>query len=129
VVDAGFRLVEQGELEMDEGVEVLQETLRDISLDWIEGIDEITAVSDESWHDASVAGTVAPGGPFNPLDLDIPAVGLIVTLASRSYGELSEAILSIRTQLSELGWTPSFQEETEGRPARRAAAAKRRLKR
>ena len=92
---ASFRLVEQGELGVDEGAALLQRSLENLSWDWIDGIDEITAdTSTEPFYVTSVNNSV---------------VEAMVTLASRTLGGLGGAIWNISRKLSGLRWEHSPQ--------------------
>lgn len=60
-----FRLLEQGVLGMDESVDLLRRTLRRPSLDWIEGVREITAGAYEGGKRSRPRSSL--GGPPPPL--------------------------------------------------------------
>ena len=44
-----FRLVERGELGTEEAVDLLRRSVENLSIDWIEGVDEITADAFQDW--------------------------------------------------------------------------------
>ena len=53
-----FRLLEQGELGMDEAVDLLRRSLQNLSLNWIEGVSEITADAFQDWEPVPTASEV-----------------------------------------------------------------------
>jgi hypothetical protein len=127
---AAFRLVERGELGMDEGVASLRGTLDDITLDWIEGIDQITAEAYRTWDDRQLAGPAGePSRMFDPTQLKNPVIEAVVSLATKRLGDLGGKILDLREKLAQIGWTPALAEPAQESSISQAAAPDPPLKR
>jgi hypothetical protein len=112
-----FRLVEQGELGMDEAVDLLERSLDSLSLDWIEGVSEMTAGGFDDWDARPTAGQTdgldwSDAGPASG-----PVVDVIVSLAARSLASLGTAICGVSRTLSELDWERVAAAATESRAA------------
>jgi len=114
---ASYRLIERGDLGMDEGVEVLRRTLEDVSLDWIEGVDEITSDVPEDWNAQQWAGRRDAVQQLHLARFGEPVLEAMVNLATRKLGGLGGTILTVTARLSELGWEPALPGPAAGRAA------------
>jgi len=89
---ASFRLLEKGELNVEEAVDVLRKSLAGLSQEWIEGVSEITAHafddSPENQAQATSAGR--------------PLFGTVISLAAESLDDLGGAICKLSRRLGEL---------------------------
>ena len=80
-----FRLIERGEIGLDEAVELFDRGQRDLPTDWVEGVSEITV------EDLELSS--AKSGEEGLLDV-------MAGWASASFGELSGTVRQLRAELS-----------------------------
>ncbi len=114
---AVFRLVEQGELGMDEAVDLLERSLENLSLDWIEGVREMTAGGFEEWDARSAAGET-DGLDWSDAGLARgPVFDVIVSLAARSLASLGSALCGVSEAISEVDWERAVAAAAESRAA------------
>jgi hypothetical protein len=100
---ATFRLIERGELGIDEGASLLQRSLRDLPAAWIKGVQAITADAfeqhDEETGSSSDEALDVPGTSWSS-----PLTDAMTSLAIRSLAGVSGAILEISGTLLGLDW-------------------------
>ena len=99
---ASFRLLQRGELGIDETVDVLRHSLDNLSLKWIEGVREITADAFEDW-DAGIDQSEDESADW--LDVTFtarPIVVAMVSIANRSISGAKSAITTVSAQLSDM---------------------------
>ena len=118
-----FRLVEQGELGMDEAVDLLEQSLERLSVEWIEGVNEITADAFDNWdgQPASLEDDETADW-YDTTSAKNPVVNVMVSLAARSLGGVGGAIWSISRRLSDLPWEALASEVEADRAATHAEA-------
>ncbi|OHB78165.1 MAG: hypothetical protein A2V98_08655 [Planctomycetes bacterium RBG_16_64_12] len=112
-----FRLIEQGELGMDEAVHLLRRSLGSLSLEWIEGVGAITADAFEDWDPQPAAAEVDTPDWSDTTSASRPVVDVMVSLATRSLAGLGSAISSVSRKFSELDWQSLAAAAVEGRAA------------
>ena len=112
-----FRLVEQGELGTDEAVDLLRRSLESLSLDWIEGVGEITADAFEDWDPQPASTEMGSPGWSEAASPDSPVVHMMVSLATRSLADLGAAISGISRRFAELDLQSVEADAAEGRAA------------
>lgn len=100
---ASYRLVQQGELGMDEAVRVLQESIHARSPEWIDGVREITAGAIED------AGRTMPVNTESPTQddttsTDTPMVDAVAKMTARSITDFGLAVWSLTQQIAETDW-------------------------
>ena len=96
-----FRLVERGELGMEEGIDLLRRSLQRLSLEWIEGVSEITADAfADPDRDEAPAADGSAGAPAGS-----PVVDAMLSLAVRSLAGLGGAVSSVSQSLCDLDWS------------------------
>ena len=88
-----FRLLEKGELDVEEAIGVLRKSLAGLSRQWIEGVSEIT----------SHAFDVTPEDQFRTTS-GRPLFGTVISLAAESLDDLGGAICRLSRRLDELKW-------------------------
>ena len=96
-----FRLVERGELGMEEGIDLLRRSLQRLSLEWIEGVSGITADAfADPDRDEAPAADGSAGAPAGS-----PVVDAMLSLAVRSLAGLGGAVSSVSQSLCDLDWS------------------------
>ena len=100
---ASFRLVEEHQISMDEGVELLGASLNALSWNWIEAVDQLTADAAGGPEQTPVAAAaVDRRGALATAAVGNPVVGAMVSLATRAFGSVGSTVLSISRQLAGL---------------------------
>jgi len=99
-----FRLLEQGELGTDEAVDLLRRSLQNLSLDWIEGVREITADAYQEWEAQPTTSGVDVPEWSGSASVGRPVVEVMVSLAARSLASVGGAISCVSHGFSELDW-------------------------
>jgi len=112
-----LRLMEQGELGMDEAVDLLRRSLGSLSIDWIEGVGQITADAYENWNSQPTATETDTPDWSDTTSATNPVVDVMVSLAARSLAGLGGAISSASRKFSELDWQTLVATAVEGRAA------------
>ncbi len=112
---ASFRLRQQRELGIDETVDLLQRSLKNVSLDWIEGVGEIAR---EGLPDAA---SNAPGDSGDISVSDHPMVGAMVHAATHSIEGLRVVVAGVSERLAEIPWESIAARLGEGPTAARPA--------
>jgi hypothetical protein len=99
-----FRLVEQGELGMDEAADLLRRTLARLSKEWIDGVGEIT--SDAFEHEAVEAYALQASEPAanDEVAAEHPILGVVASVASRSVAGLGGVVGTVSRRLANLDW-------------------------
>ncbi len=99
---ASFRLLQRGELGMDEAVDVLRHSLDNLSLDWIEGVERITADAFDDW-DAGMDQPEDESADWDEMTSTArPLVVAMLSIANRSIGGAKDAVTSFSSQLGEM---------------------------
>ncbi len=96
---ASYRLVEQGEISTDAGVDLLRRSLEHLSQSWISGVARITA---DAFQEDAQAGFSAQPEPVRSSALGEPMVNAVLTVASDSLDRLGGAICSLSRGLKRL---------------------------
>ncbi|MFH1922448.1 MAG: hypothetical protein ABIP48_21515, partial [Planctomycetota bacterium] len=112
-----LRLMEQGELGMDEAVDLLRRSLGSLSIDWIEGVGQITADAYENWNSQPTATETDTPDWSDTTSATNPVVDVMVSLAARSLAGLGGAISSASRKFSELDWQTLVATAVEGQAA------------
>ena len=89
---ATFRLLERGELNVEEAVDLLRRSLTGLSQEWIEGVSDITA---DAFEDSGENGPPTAS-------LQGPLFGTVISLAAQSLDDLGGAICSLSRRLDKL---------------------------
>jgi len=99
---AVFRLYEQGELGIDEAIDLLRQTLDNLSQEWIEGVNELTPESEFSYrYPVTLEGMTSPASVSAPRAL----WEALSSWAAGRAGQWKTALLGICTmQLCNLDW-------------------------
>jgi len=109
---ACFRLVEQGELGMDEAVDLLRRSLQSPSLDWIEGVRQITAGAFDDWN-SMPASLDEETSESDDTTSAAPLSDIMASLVVRSLDEVQGTLTSLASRVSQWdvdGWLASLQE-------------------
>jgi hypothetical protein len=102
---ASFRLYDQGEVGMDEAVDVLRHALENLSNEWIEAVDEMTVEAYAEPASGSVDTDSNDGETSEWSDVSCsnnPVLGAVVSLAARSCGTVTSVIRIVSTQLAQI---------------------------
>ncbi len=99
-----FRLMEQGELGQDEAVDLLERSLQNLSLEWIEGVSEITANAYEEWEPEPSTADVDVPEWSDGASAGRPAISVLLSLGSRSLIGLGNALSCVSQNLAEVDW-------------------------
>jgi hypothetical protein len=97
-----FRLLERGELGMDEAVDLLRRSLQNLTLEWIQGVNEITANAYTTWEPAD-SGLETPDAADSASAG--PVMDVMVSLATRSLAGLGGAISNVSRSFAEIDWS------------------------
>ena len=112
-----YRLIERGELGMEEGVDLLRRSLKDLSPDWIEGVRTITA---DAYRDAygDPSTPVNDESGMGPATLDgkslLDVLGGLILGSLRSVGQ---SAWSASTSLSQSDFVRLIYASMEGKTA------------
>jgi len=99
-----FRLLERGELGMDEAVDLLRRSLQNLSLDWIEGVREMTADAYETWEPEPTLGESDVPEWSESASAGRPVVEVMVSLVARSLASVGGSLCAMSQGLSQLDW-------------------------
>jgi hypothetical protein len=97
-----FRLLERGELGVDEAVDMLRHGLDNLSLDWTEGVREITADALDDWDAGIDQSEDELADWLEVTSTARPIVVAMVSIANRSIRGAKGAITTVSTQLSDM---------------------------
>lgn len=99
---AVYRLYEQGELGIDEAIDLLRQTLDNLSQEWIDGVNEITTESDfGSQHVVSLEGMTGPASASAPRAMWVA----LSSWANQRVGQWTSALSGVWTlHLQSLDW-------------------------
>ena len=117
---ASYRLVQQGELGMDEAVLVLERSLHARSREWAEGVAEITAGAFEETDRSMPVDTESPD-QGDTTSSDAPMIDAVAKMTARSVADFGLAVWSLTRQVAESDW-PSFLTRWDAEHANAAAA-------
>jgi hypothetical protein len=117
-----FRLLERGKLGMEEAVDLLRRSLRNLSPSWIEGVRTITANALMDADDGS-GGTVEEHSEAIPVSATGTSVldALSVTLL-RSFDAIRDLAWDVSVQFSQMDWARLIHDSTEGKTANQGGA-------
>jgi hypothetical protein len=119
-----YRLIERGDLGMEEGVDLLWRSLQNLSPDWIEGVRTITAeASPAAYGDPSTpvndrSGPATDESEMGPATLD--GKSLLKVLESLILGSLrsvGQAVWDASANLSQSDWLRLIYASMEGKTA------------
>ena len=99
---ASFRLLQRGELGIDEAVDVLRHSLTDLSPEWIEGVRGITADAFDDW-DAGIEQSEDESADWFEVTSTVRPI--VVAMASITKGSISGAkgaITAVSAQLADM---------------------------
>jgi hypothetical protein len=99
---AVYRLYEQGEIGIDEAIDLLRQTLNSLSQEWIDGVNEITSESDFGSRQ-----TVSLEGMSDQASVSAPRAlwQAVTSWASQRAGQWKTALIGVwARQLSSLDW-------------------------
>ena len=99
---ASFRLLQRGELGIDEAVNVLRHSLANLSLDWIEGVQGITANALEDWDAGIDQSEDESNGWIDMTSTARPLVVAMVSIANRSISGARSTITTVSSQLADM---------------------------
>jgi hypothetical protein len=112
-----FRLAEQGELGMNEAVNLSERSLKRLSWSWIQGVDQITAEGLEDRYGPQDEAEVGVSDWSGATAIENPVVDVMVSLASRSVAGVSGSVRSVARRLAELDWPSLSPAPVEGQAA------------
>jgi hypothetical protein len=101
---ACFRLVEQGELGMDEAVDLLRRTLERPSLDWIEGVRAITAGAFDDWNGMPASIESQDPQAEKTTSTQKPLAEAVAASLVNTWSQLHREINEISQQIAQLDW-------------------------
>lgn len=113
-----YRLVERGELAMDEGVDLLERSLRSSSPSWLDGVAAMTAGALEQQQPEASPALVENPSEQNSTTMNGPTVAdALATLARDSFERFAGAIRTASGQAVGMDWARLYREATEGQAA------------
>jgi hypothetical protein len=116
---ASFRLIERGELGMEESVDVLRRTLNNLSCDWVEGVRAIASSPMEDGEEQAVATEEAPAPTTTSNGSTVSDV--LRTIFFDSLESLEEVIVTTSQQFTNADWS-TLLKASEGQAANQGGA-------
>lgn len=99
-----FRLMEQGELGIEESVDLLRRSVQQFTRSWIDGVGEITTNAYESADQAVHAEDAMPAEEPRAQEVDTRVVEALWGLAVQSLQEIGDLAEDISDRVSQLSW-------------------------